>query len=255
MLKLSSVLAAASLLGLAATSSIAHAEGVTLHALMEDVPETHIIEALLPDFEKQTGIKVEFEKVEGWQRSIGKTANFNFAFEGGPARVIEAVEKDGGKISVREAERVYEAWHLAYPRVRKWGDYQKKLAFDRGYVETLFGRRRRLPEIRYRGDSETTRKARNYARRQAVNHPIQGTAGDIAKLATVRLHDALFQTPARFVLQVHDEFMVQAPKRLEAETISLVREAMEGITRNGGPVLVMPLLADIHSGQNWVEAK
>ena len=199
--------------------------------------------------------QVEFEKVEGWQRSIGKTANFNFAFEGGPARVIEAVEKDGGKISVREAERVYEAWHLAYPRVRKWGDYQKKLAFDRGYVETLFGRRRRLPEIRYRGDSETTRKARNYARRQAVNHPIQGTAGDIAKLATVRLHDALFQTPARFVLQVHDEFMVQAPKRLEAETISLVREAMEGITRNGGPVLVMPLLADIHSGQNWVEAK
>ena len=63
MLKLSSVLAAASLLGLAATSGIAHAEGVTLHALMEDVPETHIIEAMLPDFEKQTGIKVEFEKV------------------------------------------------------------------------------------------------------------------------------------------------------------------------------------------------
>ncbi|MCX7350716.1 MAG: extracellular solute-binding protein, partial [Alphaproteobacteria bacterium] len=63
MLKLSSMLAGASLLGLAATSGIAHADGVTLHALMEDVPETHIIEALLPDFEKETGIKVEFEKV------------------------------------------------------------------------------------------------------------------------------------------------------------------------------------------------
>ena len=198
---------------------------------------------------------VELEGVEGWQRSIGKTANFNFAFEGGPARVIEAVEKDGGKISEKEAERVYEAWHIAYPNVRKWGDYQKQLAFDRGYVETLFGRRRRLPEIRYRGDSETARKARNYARRQAVNHPIQGTAGDIAKLATVRIHEALFPTPARFVLQVHDEFMVQAPKRLEAETISLIREAMEGVTRNGGPVLCVPLLADINSGQNWAEAK
>ena len=63
MLKLSSVLTAASLAALLAASGVAHAEGVTLHALMEDVPETHIIEAMLPDFEKQTGIKVEFEKV------------------------------------------------------------------------------------------------------------------------------------------------------------------------------------------------
>lgn len=198
---------------------------------------------------------VKFEAVEKWQRAIGKTANFNFAFEGGPARVIDAVEKDGGKITETEARRVYEAWHRAYPNVRKWGDYQKTLARQKGYVETIYGRRRRLPEINFRGGSDQTRKLVGYAERQAVNHPIQGTAGDIAKIATVRLHRAFAGTKASLVMQVHDEFIVQCPKSFEEEGIALMREAMEGIKKDGKPPLRVPLIADIHSGKTWSEAK
>lgn len=199
---------------------------------------------------------VPLDKVTSDQRATGKTGNFNFAFEGGPGRLIEATEKDGGHITVKEAKWVYESWHRAYPMVRQWGDYQKGLARERGYVTTLFGRRRRLlPDIRVLPTNEYNAKRRGYAERQAVNHPIQGSAGDIAKFATVRIHRALEKTPADLVMQVHDEFIIQTPISFLDEALPLVKEAMEGIRRNGKPVLRVPLIADINHGPTWASAK
>jgi len=189
--------------------------------------------------------KVPQHEVTPEQRSIAKNSNFNFAFEGGPTRVM-----DMSGISLRDAEKVYEAWHKAYPGVKKWGEKVKRSCWDNGYVETLFGRKRRLPEI-----SSDDWKERSYAERQAVNHPIQGTAADIAKIAIVQVHQALQGFDAALVLQVHDEFVIEVDERQVDEVLPLVRTAMEDIRLGSRPVLDVPLEATINVGNNWAECK
>ena len=108
--------------------------------------------------------KVPQDEVTVEQRAIAKNSNFNFAFEGGPGRVVEM-----SGISMREAEKVYDAWHRAYPGVKKWGSEIKRFCLHHGYVETLYGRKRRLKDI-----SSSDIGLQRYAERQAVNHPIQG---------------------------------------------------------------------------------
>jgi DNA polymerase-1 len=179
------------------------------------------------------------------QRAIAKNSNFNFAFEGTHLRVM-----DMSGISEDEAKAVYEAWHQAYPGVKKWGRMVKRFCWDHGYVETLFGRKRRLPEI----ISEDW-KERSYAERQAVNHPIQGTAADIAKIGIVRVHQALQGYDADLVLQIHDEFVIEVAEDQAEAIVPLVRTAMEDIKRNGRPVLDVPLEVNISIGNNWAECK
>ena len=189
--------------------------------------------------------KIPPDKVDAEKRSIAKNSNFNFAFEGGPGRVVAM-----SGIPIREAEHVYDAWHQAYPGVKKWGTYIKRYCWDHGYVETLYGRKRRLKDISS-GDS----KMRSYAERQAVNHPIQGTAADIAKIGIVRVHKALQGYDARLVLQVHDEFVIECVEGQVDEVIPLVRQAMVDIKRGDRPVLDIPLEVNIGVGMNWSEAK
>jgi DNA polymerase I len=189
--------------------------------------------------------KVPQHEVTAEQRAIAKNSNFNFAFEGGPTRVM-----DMSGISLGDAEKVYEAWHKAYPGVKKWGEKVKRFCWDNGYVETLFGRKRRLPEI-----SSQDWKERSYAERQAVNHPIQGTAADIAKIAIVQVHKALQDFDAALVLQVHDEFVIEVDERQVNEVLPLIRTAMEDIRLGERPVLDVPLEATINVGNNWAQAK
>lgn len=179
-------------------------------------------------------------KVTKDQRFIGKTSNFNFAFEGGPMRVVEVAG-----ITKAEAERVWENWHKAYPNVKKWGTAVKKYCWASGYVETLYGRRRRLPEIR-----SSNMKDRSYAERQAVNHPIQGTAADIAKHALIKLYSELKPYDAHIIMQVHDEFVIEAPEDMGQTVLDLTKKVMESID-----VLSVPLVADVHMGKTWDEAK
>jgi len=189
--------------------------------------------------------KVSMDEVTTEQRAIAKNCNFNFSFEGGPNRVV-----DLSGISLREAEKVYEAWHRAYPGVKKWGAQQKRFCLQQGYVETLWGRKRRLHDI-----SSGNPKDRSYAERQAVNHPIQGTAADIAKIAIVRVHKALQDFHADLILQVHDEFVIECDEGEYLDAIPFIREAMEDIRLQDRPVLDVPLEATIGVGKNWSEAK
>jgi DNA polymerase I len=189
--------------------------------------------------------RIPQHEVTAEQRAIAKNSNFNFAFEGGPMRVVQM-----SGIPLREAEKVYDAWHRAYPGVQKWGNWVKRFCWDHGYVETLYGRKRRLPEIKSGDWGE-----RGYAERQAVNHPIQGSAADIAKIAIVRVHQALQGFDAHLVLQVHDEFVIECPERQVDTVLPLVRTAMEGVELNGKPVLSVPLEANISVGNNWAECK
>lgn len=188
---------------------------------------------------------VSIDKVNKEQRAIGKMSNFNLAFEGGPGRIMEA-----GGITEKEARRVFDAWHRAYPGVRGWGKHIKKFCWEFGYVETLYGRKRRLPEIRSGND-----KLRSSAERQAVNHPIQGSAADIAKIALVEIHRVFEGTPAKLVMQVHDEFIAEVPSSFAEEALQLMKGAMEGVKLRGKPVLKVPLVADVHFGKTWSEAK
>jgi len=189
--------------------------------------------------------KVPQEQVNPEQRAIAKNSNFNFAFEGGPGRVVEM-----SGISMREAEKVYDAWHRAYPGVKRWGAEQKRFCLHHGYVETLYGRKRRLKDI-----ASPVPADRHYAERQAVNHPIQGTAADIAKLAIVRVHQALQEFHAALVLQIHDEFVIECDKAEVVDAIPFIREAMEDIRLGDRPVLDVPLEVNIGVGMNWSEAK
>jgi DNA polymerase-1 len=189
--------------------------------------------------------KIPTDEVTPEQRSIAKNSNFNFAFEGGPGRVVEM-----SGIGEREAEKVYDAWHAAYPGVKAWGKEVKKYCWEHGYVKTLFGRKRHLPEIR----SQKMRE-RSYAERQAVNHPIQGTAADIAKIAIVQVHEALSDFNAALVLQVHDEFVIEVDEEQVDEVLPLVQTAMEDVWLGTKPVLSVPLEVSINVGKDWADAK
>jgi DNA polymerase-1 len=131
--------------------------------------------------------------------------------------------------------------------VRDYLDTMKDTAREKGYVETLLGRRRYIPEIRSRNPG-----VRGFGERLATNSPIQGTAADLIKLAMIRLHDRLVRsgTGAHMLLQVHDELLFEVPDE-EVEAVSeIVREEMEGAIR-----LSVPLKVDLGSGESWYESK
>ncbi|MEQ9093017.1 MAG: DNA polymerase, partial [Miltoncostaeaceae bacterium] len=146
-----------------------------------------------------------------------------------------------------EAKAYIEAYLARYPRVRSFVDSTVASATQDGYVTTLLGRRRPIPEL-----SGRTQQQRQLGERLAVNTVIQGTAADIIKLAMVRAHDALTDAGlrARIILQIHDELLVEAPADEEATATRLVREAMVGAYE-----LDPPLGVETGSGSTWLEAK
>ena len=135
----------------------------------------------------------------------------------------------------------------AYPGVRAFLDEQVAFAKAHKYVTTLYGRKRHTKDIDNRNF-----QLRSFAERTAMNHPMQGTAADIIKIAMVRVAERLRQEGlhAKLVLQIHDELDFEVPEA-EVEALSaLVRETMEGVAD-----LRVPLLADVSVGANWAEAK
>ena len=126
-------------------------------------------------------------------------------------------------------------------------DEIKAGAKEKGYVETLLGRRRYLPELKSKQFN-----MRSFGERVAMNTPIQGTAADIIKIAMVRVFNRLRadQLQSRLILQVHDELILEAPKSEAAQTEALLREEMEKAFE-----MRVPLVAEAHSGYDWYTAK
>jgi DNA polymerase-1 len=121
----------------------------------------------------------------------------------------------------------------------------KELARTQGYVETLIGRRRYIPEIRARNPG-----VRGLGERTATNSPIQGTAADLIKIAMIRLHDRLQDSPSRMLLQVHDELLFETPSSHVESLREIVCEEMEGAID-----LDVPLRVDIGVGNSWYDSK
>lgn len=150
-------------------------------------------------------------------------------------------------VSVREAENFISRYFSKYPGVK---DYMERSAEDgekNGYAVTLMGRRRYLPELQ-----SSKAQIREFGKRAAMNTPVQGTAADIIKLAMVRVDEALKKEDlqARLVLQVHDELILECPPEEAERDAELLKRCMEEVIE-----LKVPLVAEVHTGKNWAEAK
>ncbi|HJR34627.1 MAG TPA: DNA polymerase I, partial [Gemmatimonadales bacterium] len=187
------------------------------------------------DIHRQTAaiiFGVPLAEVTPEMRAQAKTINFGTIYGQGPfalARML-GIPQDQAKAFIGE-------YFQRFAGVRAWLDRQVTLARERGYVETIFGRRRYIPEIRDRNFN-----VRAFGERQAQNAPLQGSAADLIKIAMTRLHRALAGAGlrGRLLLQVHDELVLEAPLA-EVEPVSaLVREHMEGAAQ-----LSVPLVVDV----------
>ena len=150
-------------------------------------------------------------------------------------------------VTVAEAKDYMERYFATYPGVKQYMTGIVETAKAQGYVETLYHRRRALPELRSANFVQ-----RSFGERVALNMPIQGTAADIMKLAMLRVYDRLRREnlQALLIMQVHDELIVECPKA-ERETVEkLLRQEMEQVA-----ALAVPLTAEAHSGKNWLDAK
>ena len=150
-------------------------------------------------------------------------------------------------ISRKEAKAYIDTYFERFPGIKNYMDEVIREARDKGYVETLFKRRRELPDINSRNFN-----IRGFAERTAINSPIQGSAADILKIAMIQLDKALvegsYQT--KMLLQVHDEIVLEVPKSELAAIKKLVKQTMEEAIR-----LSVPLIADENEGVTWYEAK
>jgi DNA polymerase-1 len=181
------------------------------------------------------------DKVSAEMRRIAKTVNFGVIYGISPFGLSETLS-----ISREEAKKYIEQYFLRHPGVK---DYIGKCigeAMDKGYVVTLFGRRRAVPEILSRNSV-----TRQLGERLAINSPIQGTAADIIKIAMINIRKIFMEQNLRskMILQVHDELLFEIQKQ-ELETImAVVKKEMEGVI-----TLSVPLNVSISYGKNWAEA-
>lgn len=175
------------------------------------------------------------------QRSQAKAINFGLLYGMGPQRLA----RETG-LTVPEAKDFIERYFAAFPKVRGWIDGVLDEARSRGYVETLMGRRRPMPDI-----DSANQRARVAAENAAVNTPVQGSAADIIKKAMIDLEARLAASPlaSRMLLQVHDELVLEVPEKEREEVTAIVREAMEGAV-----TLAVPLHVDFGHGGSWLEA-
>ncbi|MEB3104445.1 MAG: DNA polymerase I [Cyanobacteriota bacterium] len=203
---------------------------------------------------------LEKEEVSADERRLGKTINFGVIYGMGAQRFA----RETG-VSQAEAKDFLSKYKQRYPKVFAFLELQERLALSRGYVETILGRRRPfgfdpnglgrlLGKDPLEIDLEVARRGGMEAQqlRAAANAPIQGSSADIIKLAMVQLHHRLAESglPARLLLQVHDELVLEcAPEALE-EVRNLTRETMEHAVE-----LSVPLVVETGSGANWMEAK
>lgn len=197
------------------------------------------------DIHRQTAaiiFGVPLEAVTGEMRSRAKTTNFGIIYGQGPF----ALSKKLG-FSQEEARQFIAEYFTRFAGVRAYLDRQIELARQQGYVETLFGRRRYIPEIRDRNFN-----IRAFGERTAQNTPLQGSAADLIKIAMIRIHRALPEAglQARMVLQVHDELVIEAPAAEAEAAAEVVKRHMEGAAR-----LDVPLEVTVGIGDNWVDAK
>jgi DNA polymerase-1 len=197
------------------------------------------------DIHRQTAsviFDVPLEEVTPDMRGRAKTINFATIYGQGP----HALSRQLG-IAHAEAKEFIARYFERFEGVRHYLDSMVDLARSQGYVQTIFGRRRYIPELRDRNFN-----IRAFGERVATNSPIQGSAADLIKIAMIRIHRALHtqRLTSAMILQVHDELVFEAPPEELQALEALVRKEMEHAAE-----LDVPLVVDIGTGANWLETK
>lgn len=185
---------------------------------------------------------VPFEEVTPLQRSNAKAVNFGIVYGISAFALAEDL-----KISQKEAQRYIDGYFEKYPRIKDYIEDTIGYAMRHGYVETMYHRKREIPEI-----LASNYNLREFGKRVAMNTPIQGTAADIIKIAMIRVHKELKkrQLRSKLILTVHDELLIEAHKDEIAEVSQILKQEMEGAA-----VLRVPLHVDVHQGENWLAVK
>lgn len=185
---------------------------------------------------------VATKDVTNEMRARAKTINFATIYGQGPFALARQLE-----ITQDEAKEFIETYFERFAGVRTYMDETIATAKERGFVETLFGRRRYIPELK-----DKNFNMRAFGERTAMNSPLQGSAADLIKIAMIDLDDALKtrSLESAMLLQVHDELVLEAPKPEVDEVVELVREKMSGAVE-----LDVPLVVDVGVGPNWLDAK
>ncbi|MCO5113163.1 MAG: DNA polymerase I [Bdellovibrionaceae bacterium] len=179
---------------------------------------------------------IAISDVDRNQRRIAKAVNFGIAYGQGAYGLAENL-----KISRTEAKGIIETYFNKFPGIKAYMDEIVRVARDQGYVETILGRRRYLPELKSKN-----RVMQAFGERAAINAPMQGTASDIVKLAMIEVHK---QVKAPMILQVHDELIFECEPAEIQEQMKLIQEVMENIIE-----LKVPLVVNCSKGKNWLEA-
>lgn len=179
-----------------------------------------------------TIFNIPLEEVTDTYRRYAKAVNFGIIYGISDFGLSENVG-----ITVKEAKKYIEDYLEKYPKIKEYMDNTKNIAVEKGYVETKFGRRRYVPNI----------KSQNYiireqAKRIAMNAPIQGTAADITKIAMVKIEERIKKEKldAKILLQVHDEIIVECNNNIQDKVASILKEEMEQAA-----ILQVPIIADI----------
>jgi len=190
-------------------------------------------------------LSIPLNEVTPDTRRLAKTINFGLVYGMGEWGLATRTG-----LSREEAARFISNYFAQYPRVRGYLDSVKQHAEEQGWVETLLGRKRHFPELKSGGGGRADHKAS--ALRMAINHPIQGTAADIIKIAMIRLYDELHSRglSSKMILQVHDELVLEVPDGEVERAGQLVESVMEGAY-----TLDVPLKVDVKTGSHWGEMR
>ena len=208
--------------------------------------EKNMIEAFLQnqDIHRSTAAKVfnvDIQSVTREQRSHAKTVNFGIIYGVSAFGLSNQTE-----LSRSESKELIDTYYQTYPQLKVFIDKQIHFARENGYVETILGRRRYLPDINSRNQV-----VRGAAERNAVNAPIQGSAADIIKIAMINIYNLLKNNKlkTKMLLQVHDELIFDVPKNELDFVKPLIKKTMEAAYQ-----FAVPLVVDLGVGKNWLEA-
>jgi len=186
--------------------------------------------------------QIDFDKVTDEMRSAAKAVNFGIVY----GISAFALAQDIG-VGLREAESFIKGYFARYPAVKGFMDKSVEIAHQRGYSETLWGRRRVIPEL-----ASSNFMTRSFGERAAMNMPVQGSAADIIKIAMVKVYNRLKAEglKSRLILQIHDELLIETAKDEQEAVKNILQDEMQNAVQ-----MSVPLEIDINFGVNWYEAK
>ncbi len=179
--------------------------------------------------------KVSVKEVTKQQRNVGKTMNFATLYGQGP----HALSRQLG-IPYELARQYIEEYFEQFPKVRDWMQKTLEFGYEKGYVETIWGRKRYIPELQ-----SSNRMFKSAGERAAINHPVQGTAADMIKKAMVGINK---EGNCQMILQVHDELLFECDPKEVGKTAKMVKDKMENALK-----LSVPVVVDLKVGPNWAE--